>query len=140
MTNPTVLINSLPLLEAQASSEIENIVTAADDLFTFAQDESAATNPATKETLSYRKALFTGIALIRARPLSANTATELCSIVKDRQMDVRKPPGTYIGNPATHAAIYTPPVGEPPLVLLHGFGLDHRSLLPLEPMLGRVSG
>ena len=112
MTNPTVLINSLSLLEAQASSEIENIVTTADDLFTFAQDESAATNPATKETLSYRKALFTGITLIRARPLSVNTATEVCSIVKDRQMDVRKLPGTYIGNPATHAAIYTPPVGE----------------------------
>ena len=112
MTNPTVLINSLPLLEAQASSEIENIVTTADDLFKFAQDESAATNAATKETLSYRKALFAGIALIRARPLSANTTTEVCSIVKDRQMDIRKLPGTYIGNPATHAAIYTPPVGE----------------------------
>lgn len=112
MTNPTVLINSLPLLEAQASSEIENIVTTADDLFRFAQVESAATNPATKETLSYRKALFAGIALIRARPLSANTATEVCSIVKNRQVDVRKLPGTYIGSPATHAAIYTPPVGE----------------------------
>ena len=112
MTNPTVLINSLPLLEAQASSEIENIVTTADDLFKFAQDESGATNPATKETLSYRKALFAGIALIRARPLSANTAAEVCSIVKNRQMDVRKLPGTYIGNPTTHAAIYTPPAGE----------------------------
>jgi Fic family protein len=112
MTNPTVLINSLPLIEAQASSEIENIVTTADDLFKFAQNELAASNPATKETLSYRKALFAGIALIRARPLSANTAAEVCSIIKDRQMDVRKLPGTYIGNPATHAAIYTPPVGE----------------------------
>jgi Fic family protein len=112
ITNPTVLINSIPLLEAQASSEIENIVTTADDLFKFAQDESAASNPATKETLSYRKALFAGIALIRARPLSANTAAEVCTIVKGRQMDVRKLAGTYIGNPATHAAIYTPPVGE----------------------------
>jgi len=27
IANPTVLINSIPLLEAQASSEIENIVT-----------------------------------------------------------------------------------------------------------------
>lgn len=112
MTNPTVLINSLPLLEAQASSEIENIVTTADDLFTFAHDELAARNPATKETLSYRKALFAGIALIQARPLSANTAAEICSIIQDRHVDVRKLPGTYIGNPATHAAIYTPPVGE----------------------------
>ncbi len=112
ITNPTVLINSIPLLEAQASSEIENIVTTADDLFKFAQDESGASNPATKETLSYRKALFAGIDLIRSRPLSANTAAEICSIVKGREMDVRKLPGTYIGNPASRAAIYTPPVGE----------------------------
>ena len=31
--NPTALINTIPLLEAQASSEIENIVTATDALF-----------------------------------------------------------------------------------------------------------
>jgi Fic family protein len=112
MTNPTVLINSIPILEAQASSEIENIVTTADDLFKYAQDESSASNPATKETLNYRTALFAGVKLIAARPLSANTATEICTIVKGREMDVRKLPGTYIGNPLTQAAIYTPPVGE----------------------------
>ena len=112
MTNPTVLINSIPLLEAQASSEIENIVTTADDLFKFAQDESAATNPATKETLNYRTALFAGIELMQARPLSSTTVVEVCTIVKGRVMDVRKLPGTYIGNPATQAAIYTPPSGE----------------------------
>ena len=112
MTNPTVLINSIPILEAQASSEIENIVTTADDLFKYAQDESSASNPATKETLNYRTALFAGVKLIAARPLSANTATEICTFVKGREMDVRKLPGTYIGNPTTQAAIYTPPVGE----------------------------
>ncbi|MEO8095194.1 MAG: Fic family protein [Pseudolysinimonas sp.] len=110
ITNPTVLINSIPLLEAQASSEIENIVTTADDLFKFAQDESAASNPATKETLNYRTALFAGIALIAERPLSFTTAAEVCTIVKNRQMDVRKSAGTYIGN--TTLRVYTPPVGE----------------------------
>ncbi|WP_231600488.1 Fic family protein [Salinibacterium sp. SWN248] len=112
MTNPTVLINSIPLLEAQASSEIENIVTTTDDIFRFAQDESAATNPATKETLKYRTALFAGIRLIASRPLSSTTAVHVCTIVNGREMDVRRLPGTYIGNPATGAAIYTPPSGE----------------------------
>lgn len=112
ITNPTVLINAIPLLEAQASSEIENIVTTADDLFRFAQDEAAASNPATKETLNYRAALFAGVALIKARPLSSTTATQVCSIIQGRDMDVRKLAGTYIGNPATKGAIYTPPVGE----------------------------
>ncbi len=112
ITNPTVLINSIPLLEAQASSEIENIVTTTDDLFKYAQDEASATNPATKETLSYRAALFAGVGLIRSRPLSVTIATEVCTIVKNREMGVRQLPGTFIGNPTTHAAIYTPPVGE----------------------------
>lgn len=112
MTNPTVLINSIPLLEAQASSEIENIVTTADDLFRFAHDELAATNPATKETLKYRTALFAGIRLIETRPLSSKTAVQVCTIVKGHEMDVRKLPGTFIGNPATRAAIYTQPSSE----------------------------
>lgn len=35
--NQTVLINSIPLLESQASSAIENIVTTTDELFEHAQ-------------------------------------------------------------------------------------------------------
>ncbi|WP_223373104.1 Fic/DOC family N-terminal domain-containing protein [Gordonia bronchialis] len=38
MPNPTVLINSIPILEAQASSEIENIVTTTDELFRHIDD------------------------------------------------------------------------------------------------------
>lgn len=112
VANPTVLINSLPLLEAQASSEIENIVTTNDELFRFAQDESAATNPATTETLNYRSALFAGVRLIESRPLSVTTAGEICTRVKNREMPIRRNPGTFIGNPETKEAIYTPPVGE----------------------------
>jgi Fic family protein len=40
--NPTILINTMPLLEAQASSEIENIVTTTDAMFRHAQLESIA--------------------------------------------------------------------------------------------------
>lgn len=110
--NPTVLINSMPLLEAKASSEIENVVTTADALFRFAQDESAATDPATKETLQYRTALFHGFESVQRRPLTIGTATEVCSIIKSREMSVRTMPGTFIGNPVTKLPIYTPPVGE----------------------------
>lgn len=55
--NPAMLINTLPLLEAQASSEIENIVTTADKLFRYLRIEDAA-DPATKEALRYRHALL----------------------------------------------------------------------------------
>ena len=57
--NQAMLINTLPLLEARASSEIENIVTTADELFRHVGNEAQA-NPATKEALRYSRALFEG--------------------------------------------------------------------------------
>ncbi len=55
--NQAVLINSIPLFEAQASSEIENIVTTTDRLFRFANQAEGQADPATKEALRYRTAL-----------------------------------------------------------------------------------
>ena len=51
LPNQTVLINTLPLMEAQASSEIENIVTTADALFRQAQLNERTADPATREAL-----------------------------------------------------------------------------------------
>ncbi|NQX12338.1 Fic family protein [Microbacteriaceae bacterium VKM Ac-2855] len=112
LPNPTVLINSIQILEAQASSEIENIVTNSDELFRFAQDEDAAADPATREALRYRRALFEGYETVTTRALTANTAVQVCSIIKQHEMRYRTTPGTFIGNPATNEAVYTPPVGE----------------------------
>ncbi|MGB4780207.1 Fic family protein [Microbacterium sp.] len=112
MPNPAVLLNAMPLLEAQASSEIENIVTTTDELFRFAQDHSELASPATKETLRYRAALFAGLESLRRRPLTVTTAIEVCSTVQGREMKVRNLPGTIIANPANRRAIYTPPEGE----------------------------
>ena len=47
--NSTVLVNALPLLEARASSEIENIVTTTDKLFEFADIAEDRADAATKE-------------------------------------------------------------------------------------------
>ncbi|KCV15542.1 Fic/DOC family N-terminal domain-containing protein, partial [Bordetella holmesii] len=51
--NQAMLINTIPLLEAKDSSEIENIVTTTDQLFQYAQGHDNA-DPATKEALRYR--------------------------------------------------------------------------------------
>lgn len=66
LPNPNILIHAVPLLEAQASSEIENIVTTADELFKHA--DSGGGDHATKETLRYRSALFAGAESIRSHP------------------------------------------------------------------------
>jgi hypothetical protein len=68
------LINSNPLLEAQASSEIENIVMTTDALFRHAQLESMSTDPATKEALRCRRALKAGFDSPMKRPLTTRTA------------------------------------------------------------------
>lgn len=109
--NQSLLINLLPLLEAKDSSEIENIVTTTDKLFQFAQEDQGA-DPATKEALRYRTALYEGFELLRRKPLCTNTAVQVCSTLKGVEMDVRKVPGTIIGNQASGETIYTPPSGE----------------------------
>src|ERR1051325_7244546 len=67
--NPSILINTLPLLEAQASSEIENIITTTDRLFQFRELDVQA-DPATKEALRYSHALLEGYQEVQKRPLT----------------------------------------------------------------------
>ncbi|MCR1783646.1 Fic family protein [Nocardioides carbamazepini] len=109
LPNPHVLIHAVPLLEAQASSEIENIVTTADELFKHV--DSGGGDHATKEALRYRTALFAGVDAIRNRPLSATTAAAICSRLQGRDMDIRAVPGTRIVNPSTREVVYAPPEG-----------------------------
>jgi Fic family protein len=106
--NPAVLINTLPLLEAQASSEIENIVTTADELFRHLDADEGA-DPATREALRYRGALLEGVSLLAERPLSMATAESICTQIKGESMTVRSAPGVRIANGRTGAIIYTPP-------------------------------
>jgi len=112
LPNQSVLVNTVPLLEAQSSSEIENIVTTTDRLFRFADVQGGAVDPATKEALQYRTALFEGYSGLKLRPLTTRTAEEVCSTIKGVHMRVRTVPGTTLGNDRTGEVIYTPPVGE----------------------------
>ena len=116
--NQDVLINTIPLLEARASSEIENVVTTTDRLFRYAQpDREALADPATKEALRYRTALRRGVELLKRKPLSTSTAVEVCRTLLGVSLDVRRVPGTALLNQASGKVVYTPPEGE---VLLRG--------------------
>ena len=110
--NQAMLINSIPLLEAQASSEIENIVTTADRLFRYANDAAGRADPATKEALRYRTALHRGFEMLKQRPVSTAIAVEVCRTIKGADLDIRDTPGTTLKNDATDEVIYTPPEGE----------------------------
>jgi len=109
--NPGMIINTLPLLEARASSEIENVVTTADALFQHLSDSEGA-DPATREALRYREALVEGFRALAERPVSTRTAEVICTRIKGVEMTVRKVPGTALQNTATGERIYTPPETE----------------------------
>jgi Fic family protein len=109
--NQAVLINTLPLLEARASSEIENIVTTTDQLFRHLRNEEQA-DPATKEALRYSRALFEGVKALKKYPLTTRIAEQICTRIKGVEMTVRRTPGTTLMNDATGETIYTPPEGE----------------------------
>lgn len=111
--NQAMLINTIPILEAKASSEIENIVTTTDSLFRYALINEANADGATKEALRYGSALWQGMQSLHGRPLCANTAIDICTTIKGTRMEVRRVPGTKLANPTTEEVIYTPPEGEP---------------------------
>lgn len=109
----SVLINAIPMLEARASSEIENIVTTNDSLFREASlgHDNPASEPAAKEALRYRTALHQGFTALRQRPLTTRIAVETCRTITGTDLDIRATPGTTLKNGVTGEVIYTPPEG-----------------------------
>ena len=111
MPNQAMLIDSLVLQEARASSEIENILTTNDELFKAASDEALPASPEAKEVLRYRLALNFGFHEIQKRPLATGMFVEIARIIKMAEFDIRRTPGTRIAN-SRNETIYTPPEGE----------------------------
>lgn len=110
--NAAVLVNALPLLEAQASSEIENIVTTTDKLFEFADIAEDKADAATKEALRYRTALYEGAKMVKRGMLTTDIAIQICSTIKNIELDIRAESGTKLKNRHTGEHIYTPPEGQ----------------------------
>ncbi len=110
--NSAVLVNALPLLEARASSEIENIVTTTDKLFEFADIAEDRADAATKEALRYRTALYEGTKMAQRGMLTTDMAIQICSTIKGMELDIRADSGTTLKSRMTGEVIYTPPVGQ----------------------------
>ncbi|HGH6630212.1 TPA: protein adenylyltransferase Fic [Neisseria meningitidis] len=111
--NQAMLINTLPVMEARASSEIENIVTTTDKLFQSLQMDTERQDPATKEALQYRTALFAGYESLTSRPLCTQTAIMVCNAIKHPyEMAIRKTGGTALKGGNSGNVVYTSPEGE----------------------------
>jgi len=111
--NQAMLINTLILQEAKASSEIENIITTNDALFRAFTAGSGQFDPATKEVLRYREALWEGFNELKKKPvLTTNVFLRIVRTIKQDDAGIRNLPGTVIGNRKTGRVIFTPPTGE----------------------------
>ncbi len=111
--NPAMLVNTLVLQEAKASSEIENIITTNDALFQAMAAGTGGVDPATKEVLRYREALWTGFSAVeKTRRLDTELFVRLVKAIRQDDRGIRDRPGTVIANPHSREIIYTPPEGE----------------------------
>lgn len=112
LPNPSLFLDTLHLQEAKASSEIENIITTNDDLYQALVADKKFNNSATKEVISYKKALWLGFKRHEQKPfITTNLCVELVQCIKQNTAGIRKNLGTTLSN-TKGEVIYTPPSGE----------------------------
>lgn len=109
--NQGILIDTLSLQEAKASSEIENIVTTQDELFQATLFPENPSSPAAKEVSLYRDALLCGLDDARKMQgiISNNSLIAMFRILKRTDGGFRNTPGTALKNDLTGEIVYVPP-------------------------------
>lgn len=109
--NQSILIDTLALQEAKASSEIENIVTTQDELFQASLFPEGPGSAAAKEVAYYRDALRCGFDRLRAAEglLTNNAIIEMFQVLKRTTESFRSAPGTTLRNEAAGTLVYVPP-------------------------------
>ena len=109
----TILIDTLSLQEAQASSEIENIVTTQDEVFEIGPTTSPNLDARQKEVSRYRDSLWVGYdGLCRSDGLiSNNTIVAVFQTLKKHTGSYRTEPGIALKNEFTRDVVYVPPQG-----------------------------
>ena len=119
--NPRILIDTLALQEALASSEIENIVTTQDELFQADRLPAGRFSAATKEVRLYRDALELGYRRMRAAQgnITNNALIDMFRLLKRRSNGgFRVTPGTALKNEQTGETVYAPPQDANEIVAL----------------------
>lgn len=108
MPNEQILINTLTLQEAKESSEIENIVTTQDDLYS-ADMDMLLTTASAKEVLKYREAILYGFDEIRAGGILNNRVIkQIQECLVGNKAGFRSVPGTVLKD-SQGRIVYTPP-------------------------------
>lgn len=120
LPNPLMLINTLALQEAKASTEIENIFTTEDELYKAISDtyKEANINPSTKEVLKYREALWAGYKELQVnQKIDTDLIKQIFNQIKETTSGYRPPQAQVVikrGESEFRSGeiIYTPPREE----------------------------
>jgi len=120
LPNPLMLINTLALREAKTSTEIENIFTSEDELYKAISDtfKEGNLNPATKEVLKYREALWAGYKTLQEnQKIDTTLIKRIFNQIKETTSGYRPPQSKVVikrGQSEFRSGeiIYTPPREE----------------------------
>jgi Fic family protein len=109
--NAAILIDTLIMQEAKASSEVENIITTQEELFQTSLFPENPASPAAKEVALYREALRDGYAHIEDQKglLTNNTIVTMFQTLKRTDGGFREIPGTALKNENDGRLVYIPP-------------------------------
>ena len=109
--NQSILIDTLAMQEAMASSEIENIVTTQDELFQADLFPQGPQSAATKEVALYRDALKLGYKRLTESEgiIPNNVLVDMFRQLKGRTDGFRTLPGTALKDHRTGEIVYIPP-------------------------------
>lgn len=119
LPNPAMLVNTIALQEAKTSTEIENIFTTEDELYKAISDtaKEERADPATKEVLRYREALWTGYhEIISNQAFTVESIVKIFRQIKNTRSGIRPPQSMVVikrGQSEFRSGeiIYTPPRG-----------------------------
>ena len=144
-----MLINSISLQEAKASSAIENIFTTDDELYrAYSENEYSDSQSSVKEVLNYRKALWIGYEHLKREIFDENYFVKMYRTISQFSDGIRTPIAQiYIKEggtgPNAGKPFYTPPRGkdivESKRANLLEF-LNNDEKYPIDPLLKMAIG
>jgi Fic family protein len=118
LPNAGMLVDSLVIQEARSSSAIENIVTTQDAVYR-ALASDGTSDPAAREVIDYREALWKGYRLLKSQgSMSVKSILAMQESIVHNDAGVRALPGTVLRNEKSGKVVYTPPNGRERIMAL----------------------
>jgi Fic family protein len=146
LPDPFMLINTIALQEAKTSTEIENIFTTEDELYKAISDtvNEEKANPATKEVLRYREALWAGYhSLKKEKTINTKLIVNVFQQIKNTSTKIRPSHAMVVikrglSEFRSGETIYTPPRGEGVVEKLLGNLIEYLNddkKFPVDPLI-----